>query len=315
MFNKTIQNKLDSIRNLPTMPIIISEVLSAIDNPKSSAASLSKLIEKDQALTARVLRIANSPFYGYTRKISTIDLAIVIMGFNTLKEIVLSIVIQRFFSKVNTNVFNIKEFWQYGLFCGSTARLLSRKLGYKLAGEAFVAGLMHDIGILIIAEYFTGKFKEIKSYMHTHHVSLIDAEEAILETTHPEIGAWIADKWNLPEKMVNSIRYHHTNYTYFNRNNKNSSAVIDDSDIINEIEQPLTAMVSISEWFAQILGFKNWIVESVEPEFYLSKEVFGDFAINDIMDSESAIYALKTELIDEYTKANIFNELQVNQNA
>ncbi|MBX3042626.1 MAG: HDOD domain-containing protein [Candidatus Kapabacteria bacterium] len=307
MLNKSVLHKLESIRNLPTMPIIVSEVLSAVDNPKSSAASLAKIIEKDQALTARVLRIANSPFYGYTRKISTIDLAIVIMGFNTLKEIVLSIVIQRFFSKVNTNVFNLKDFWQYGLFSGSAARLLSRKLGYKLAGEAFVAGLMHDIGVLIIAEYFTTKFKEIKQYIATHKVNLLDAEQAVLGCTHSEIGAWIADKWNLPDKMVKAIQNHHINFSYFS---KNAGAGMDD-DILSEIDQPLTAMVSLAEWFAQILGFKNWIDEPTTPEYYLSSEVFGDFSINDIMDSESAMFALRTELLDEFAKANIFNELNL----
>jgi HD-like signal output (HDOD) protein len=310
MLNKHVLNKLESIRNLPTMPIIISEVLAAVDNPKSSAASLAKIIEKDQALTGRVLRIANSPFYGYTRKISTIDLAIVIMGFNTLKEIVLSLVIQRFFSKVKTSVFNIKDFWQYGLFCGSSARLLSRKLGYKLAGEAFVAGLMHDIGILIIAEYFTPRFVEIKKYIKTHNVTLIEAEDAILECTHPEIGAWIADKWNLPEKLVSSIRNHHTNFSYFLNDSKNSR-VVDDDNIINEIDQPLTSIVSLSEWFAHLLGFTGWLENSKMPEFYLSTEVFGNLSINDIMDADSAIFALKTELLDEFSKANIFNELQV----
>jgi len=310
MLNKHVLNKLESIRNLPTMPIIISEVLAAVDNPKSSAASLAKIIEKDQALTGRVLRIANSPFYGYTRKISTIDLAIVIMGFNTLKEIVLSLVIQRFFSKVKTSVFNIKDFWQYGLFCGSSARLLSRKLGYKLAGEAFVAGLMHDIGILIIAEYFTPRFVEIKKYIKAHNVTIIEAEDAILECTHPEIGAWIADKWNLPDKLVTSIRNHHINYSYFLVDSK-KSGMADDDNIINEIDQPLTSIVSLSEWFAHLLGFTGWLENSKMPEFYLSTEVFGNLSISDIMDTDSAIYALKTELLDEFSKANIFNELQV----
>lgn len=309
MFSDKVLRKLESIRNLPTMPIIVSEVLSAVDSPKSSAASLAKIIEKDQALTARVLRIANSPFYGYSKKISTIDLAIVIMGFNTLKEIVLSIVIQRFFSKVNVDVFNLKDFWQYGLFCGSSARFLSRKLGYKLAGEAFVAGLMHDIGILIIAEYFTKQFQEIKSYMFSHKVSLIEAEKAILECTHTEIGAWIADKWNLPDKMVAALRNHHTNFTYFAKHQ--NAGLSDEDDFMNEIDQPLTAMVSLAEWFAQILGFKNWVKEPVMTEYYLSSEVFGEISINDIMDSESALFALKTELMEEFEKANIFNELQV----
>ncbi|GAB1372959.1 hypothetical protein MASR1M45_30230 [Candidatus Kapaibacterium sp.] len=310
MLTNRVKTKLESIRDLPTIPIVISEVLAAIDNPKSSAASLAKIIEKDQALTARVLRIANSPFYGYTRQISTIDLAIVIMGFNTLKEIVLSIVIQRFFSKVNTKLFNIRDFWQYGLFCGSTARLLSRKLGYKIAGEAFVAGLMHDIGIIIIAEYFTPKFKEIIKFANENNVSLIDAEQAIMECTHAEIGAWIADKWNLPDKMVTAIRNHHINYAFFAKNN-DFDAYSESDTLIRDIDQPLTAIVSLAEWFADLLGLSKWMGSLIKPDYYLSTEVFGELNSEDILDPESSLFALKAELMEEFEKANIFIELQV----
>jgi HD-like signal output (HDOD) protein len=306
MLDDKIRKKLESIRDLPTIPIVISEVLSAIDNPKMSAANLASIIERDQALTARVLRVANSPFYGFARTISTIDLAIVVMGFNTIKEIVLSLVIQRFFSKVKSKLFDINSFWHYGVFCGSTSRHLARKLGYKLAGEAFVAGLMHDIGVLIFAEYFSEAFKQIKLQVLNGDKSLIESEMELLNTTHCEVGGWIAEKWNLPPQIVQSIRNHHTNLSKFNRNSDNSVDIN-----LEEVDQPLTSLVSMSEWFSDIFGFKSWINETKKSEFYLSDEIFPDLSTHDILDPESAIFALKQEILEEYQKANIFIELKL----
>ena len=302
MLNEKILKKLESLRDLPTIPIVISEVLELIDNPKISAYQLAQIIEKDQALTARVLRIANSPYYGFSRKISTIDLAIVIMGFNTLKEIVLSLVIRRFFSKVTNKIFNIKSFWHYGLFCASSSRLLAKKLGYKIVGEAFVAGLMHDIGILIIAEYFSEEFKKIKYLVENNGIDIIDAEFKILGNTHTQIGSWIAEKWNLPEQIINAINNHHTNYKRFLPKEEFSFN-------FDRIDEQLTAIVSISEWLSAFLGFKDWIIEKKQPEFYLSDELFPQLSVYDFLDSESSFFALKQELIEEYNKAGIFSEL------
>ncbi|HRP01818.1 MAG TPA: HDOD domain-containing protein [Candidatus Kapabacteria bacterium] len=302
MLSPRIAKKLESIRDLPTVPIVISEVLSAIDDPKMSTLKLSQIIEKDQGLTARVLRVANSPFYGFSKRISTIDLAIVVMGYNALKEIVLSLVIKRFFSRISSNIFDIRTFWHYGLFCGSTSRLLARKLGYKIAGEAFVAGLMHDLGILVIAEYFSEDYKKIKLLTESGKQSRIEAEIAVLGSSHGDIGAWIADKWNLPTQISRSIKLHHTNYRKL-APTKNNQLNFD------EIEEPLTAIVSLSEWFSSLLGFKNWINEKLPIEYYLSEELFPELSEHDFLDPESAFFSLKQEMIDEYNKACIYSEL------
>ncbi len=174
MLDPKIQKKLDSIVELPTIPTVMSQVLAALDNPKLSANQLASLIERDQTLTAKVLKVANSPFYGFARKISTIDLAVVILGINVLKEIVLSLLIQKFFSRLSKSMFDVKSFWNYSLFCGAAAKLLARKLGYKLAGEAFVAGLMHDLGILIIIENFRKQFGEIRKLQKVKNISLTE---------------------------------------------------------------------------------------------------------------------------------------------
>jgi HD-like signal output (HDOD) protein len=304
MLNR-VKKKLESIRDLPTIPIVISEVLAAIDNPNTSAAHLAELIEKDQALTARVLRIANSPFYGYSRAISTIDLAIVIMGLNTLKEIVLSLIIKRFFSKITANMFDAKQFWNYSVYCGAASKLLSRKLGYKITGEAFIAGLMHDIGFLVIIEYFKADFLKM-SQIHLHaQLSHLEAEDLILGSTHAEIGAWIAERWNFPENIVEAIKNHHTHYQKFKPENGIMSLVND----FNEVQHPLTAIVSLSEWFAEINGYKTWLQSDDVTEYYLSSEIFTDD--NEVSDftNDTAFITLKEEINEEFEKAAIFGDV------
>lgn len=309
MLDPKIQKKLDALTELPTIPTVMSQVLSALDNPNLSATQLASIIERDQTLTAKVLRVANSPFYGFARRISTIDLAVVILGINVLKEIVLSLLVQKFFSRLSKNMFDVKSFWNYSLFCGSSARLIARKLGYKLAGEAFVAGLMHDLGILIIIENFRKQFGEIRKLQKTKGMSLVEAEMEILQATHSEVGLWLAEKWNLPPRLCLAIKNHHLSYKKLLPKDKNSALAEDVN--FHEIEEPLTAIVSLSEWFAQEMGFKEWDKNYTRPDYYLSSELFEDLSDEDILHPESAFELLKKEMVEEYQKAAVISDLQI----
>lgn len=306
MLDAKIRRKLESLTELPTIPTIMSQVLSALDNPKLSAAQLASIIERDQALAAKVLKVANSPFYGFARRISTIDLAVVILGVNALKEIVMSLLVQKFFSRLRASLFDVKAFWHYSVFCGAAARLLARKLGYKLAGEAFVAGLTHDIGILILIEHFRTKFTEIRKLQSTLGLPLVIAEKKVLNCTHADIGAWIAERWNLPSKLCVAISNHHISYLEIQ---KNISEMTAHEVNFNEIDQPLTAIVSMAEWFADQLGFKKWDMYIANTPYYLSKEVFEDLNEDDILSPDSAFEILKQEILEEFQKATILNEL------
>ncbi len=297
MLDDKIKNKLESLRKLPTIPVVINNVLQLIDNPKASAALIASEIERDQSLTARILRVANSPFYGFARRISTIDLAVVVMGTNTIKEIVLGLVIQKLLKNSTGEFFNIRSFWEYSLFCGSSSRFLARKLGYRLAGEAFVAGLMHDIGILILADNFSSGFKKIFETMKNENISLIDAERSIMNTDHTEIGAFIGQKWNLPEQICAAILNHHTPYYEINKEAPGLDFELD------KVSQPLTTIVSLSEWFADILNFKSWNPVSGKDKYYLSAELFDDLSEDEIYAPGSAFNVLKGEILDEYEKA------------
>jgi HD-like signal output (HDOD) protein len=272
MLNTSIRTKLESMQQLPAIPAVASIVLQAIDNPDSSGIVLAKLIERDPALTARVLAVANSPFYGFSRKISTVELAIVLLGLSTIKEIIISLILQGVFARVKNNVFDINSFWRYSVFCGSTARFFARRLGYRVAGEAFVAGLMHDVGVLIEAEYFTKEFLEIREHQLKWGVSFVEAELTVIQCTHADIGAWLAERWQLPPQLIESLYYHHSldladkeplAHASIHSNKIAVSAQEKAFYLQQEIEQPLTALVALAELFAAELGFKKW---ANEPE-------------------------------------------------
>ena len=313
MLEPKIRKKLESLTKLPTIPYVISEVLNAVDNTNLSAGALGKLVEKDQALTAKVLSVANSPFYGFSKRISTIDLAIVVIGLNSIKEIVLSLVIQKFFANVRKDVFNIKQFWHYSVFSGACSRLLARKLGYRLAGEAFVAGLMHDIGILFLVQFFTPEFKKIREVQKKEGLSLIDAEYKVIKSTHCDIGAWFAHKWNLPEQLYNSINNHHTSYLDFKMQEDSLNKELKNEEALSfaDTEQPLTAIVAMTEWFAREMGFKEWAMEDEPSALFLAKEILGEIQNHDMLNPESALEVLKQEILEEYEKAAVFNEMPV----
>lgn len=300
MLDPLIKKRLESLRKLPAIPIVVSQILRSIDDPNVNSARIAELIEKDQSLTARVLRVANSPFYGFARRISTIDLAVVVMGTNAIKEILISMIVQRFFRSTNNMFFDIQSFWQYSMFSGAASRYLARKLGYKLAGEAFVTGLMHDIGILIIADQFMNKYKKIMQLVANGNFSLIEAEQKVLNSTHCDIGAWIANKWNLPSQIVAAIQNHHTRI---------SEVDITDDDYFDfsEVDQPLTAIVSMSEWLADLMGYKNWTGEVKRSKLYVSKEVLDDISEHDVLEPGSAFQVIKNEIKKEYERASFIS--------
>jgi putative nucleotidyltransferase with HDIG domain len=210
MSPQNIKDRVQSIIQLPALPTVALEIVDLVDNPKTSASRLGKLISTDQALTAKVLKIANSPFYGFPRKISTIDFAIIVLGYDALKEIVISISLVSSLQKRPEGTFDAKAFWDHAITTGVLARRLARDLGYRVSGEVFVGGLLHDMGISIIHRYFKNEYKRIAEILADTDLTGLEAEESVLGVTHADIGAWLAERWNLPGHLVEAIRMHHT---------------------------------------------------------------------------------------------------------
>ncbi len=204
-----VQRKVRSISKLTTLPQIATTVLELVENPKTSASKLGEVISSDQVLTARILKLANSAYYGFPRRISTLNLAIVVLGFNALRDLVMSIsVIDQFTNTIDPE-WEVERFWRHAFIVGMGARQMARQQRQALAGEAFVAGLLHDIGYLVMIQHFPKIFEKTYEFARERNVPLIHAEYTLWGFSHAEIGAWLAEGWNLPEKIVRVIRFHH----------------------------------------------------------------------------------------------------------
>lgn len=200
---------LSSIRNLPAVPFIMVELSKMLDNPRTGASELGKLISKDQAMVAKILSVANSPLYGLPRRVSTIEFAIVILGFDHIKNIVIALSMMEAFKSKEDKNWNRRTFWLHSLITASAAKRIADDLGYRKSGEAFTCGLLHDLGISVIQRYFYDGFKEIISLVNEQQIRYTNAEKNVLGISHQEIGQFLIEKWNLPISLGDAILFHH----------------------------------------------------------------------------------------------------------
>lgn len=204
-----IRDKVQTILQLPALPAIAEEVVEMVENPRTSAAQLGKVISADQGLTTKVLKIANSAFYGFPRKISTVDFAIIVLGFDALREIVISISLVSALQKKGNAEFDTQGFWDHAIYSGAIARRLARDLGYRVTGEVFVGGLLHEMGISILHQHFNSEYAKIVRMVNETEMTWLEAEKKVLGATHAEMGGWLAERWNFPNTLVEAIAKHH----------------------------------------------------------------------------------------------------------
>jgi len=206
-----IKKTIKEIRSLPTLPTVALQVMDLLSNPKTSVQDLSKIISLDQSLSTTTLKLVNSAYYGFPRQISTINHALVILGFNEIRNITFAISVLRAFPETFTSgVFNRKKFWQHSIGCGLAAKIIAETLRYRASGEAFIAGLIHDVGKIILEQYLHPSFLEVIKIVRSEKLSMFEAERKVLKITHAEIGAWLAREWNLPPRIEEAIKFHHT---------------------------------------------------------------------------------------------------------
>ncbi len=203
------QVALASVYNLPAMSATMLEVSQLLDDPSTNTTVLSKVIGKDQGLSTKVLSIANSPLYGLTRKVSTIDFAILIIGYQDIKNIVVALTMVESFKNKSDKYLDQNEFWTHSMIAGTAAKKIAEDLGHKIGSEAFVAGLLHDLGVPVMHKFFRDEFAAIVTEIEEQETELLVTEEKHLGMTHQEIGKFLATKWHLPEHLSNAIEFHH----------------------------------------------------------------------------------------------------------
>ena len=186
------------------------KILRQIADEKSSMENISKTIERDPSLAANILKVSNSPYYGVRQKVASLKLALTILGLNEVINMVTSISIIRMFpSRRKAGEFNRSKFWRHSFGCALAAQMLATEMRFSTEGVEFVAGLIHDIGKLILDQYFHPKLKEIWSLKEKEDVPLLEAETRVMGVDHAVLGSWLAQSWQLPPVLVDSIMYHH----------------------------------------------------------------------------------------------------------
>lgn len=206
----TLEELVARVEDLPALPAVVTQVMRLIEDPDSTAADLNAVISRDQALTAKVLRLANSAYYGFARRVGTVTEAVVLLGFNTIRNLVLAASVSNVLQREAPGYHLARgELWRHSLTSAMAARLLARKARFRAAEEAFVAGLLHDIGKLILSQYVGQAYQELLDRVAQSGLPFMEAERQVLGFDHAQAGGLVAEKWNLPEALVEAISCHH----------------------------------------------------------------------------------------------------------
>ena len=197
------------IDSLPSLPTIVSQVLRVTGDPESSANDLMRAILPDQSMCATILKIANSAFFGLPRQVSTLEKAVMVLGFNEVKNIVLGKAIFNSFKELSANnQTTIEKFWQHSFTCGLAAKILAERI--KLSpSELFIAGLIHDIGKLAMLITFPTIYSHLLEVEEENWTENCAREQELFFISHDEVAHTMLQRWLFPPELTKAVGYHH----------------------------------------------------------------------------------------------------------
>lgn len=201
----------DVVRNLddlPSLPAVVMELLNSIDQEDVDISVLAKKVSHDQALTAKTLRLANSSLYGLQVKVTTIQQAITYLGFQTTRNLITAAAVTGYFAQGHCPGFDDKAFWRHSIATAACARVLARHMRFN-QDYAFTAGLLHDIGRLVLVSCFPNQYSMTIAYREEHDCYLLAAERQVLGVDHVQAGVALAEHWNFSDTMRQAIAWHH----------------------------------------------------------------------------------------------------------
>ena len=202
---------ISQIESMPTLPTVALRVLEVTSSPGSSATDLMEIIGPDVSLTTKILKIANSPFYGLTREVSSLQHAVTVLGFKEIRNLVISTVaFESFKNFKQEDKFDIKRFWRHSFCCGLAAKIIAIELKSS-SNELFVAGLIHDIGKLVMYITFPAEFLKLVDMISPLKLkyTAFEAEKSVFEMIHDEVGMKLLQKWLFPESLITAVGFHH----------------------------------------------------------------------------------------------------------
>jgi len=210
MAPQKLEQIINSIDRLRPMPSSVERIIRALDNPMSTASLISEYIGLDQALAATILQMANTAALGYGPSCTSLDDAVMRLGFKRIKTIVFGAAAS---GPLNHRLpgyrYGAGDLWNHSVACAASAQWISRALRYPNPEEAYVAGLLHDIGKLILDQFVLADYYQIIQLMHRRRLRLWQVEEELFGVNHAGVGGMASQKWHFPENLVDAIQYHH----------------------------------------------------------------------------------------------------------
>lgn len=199
---------------LMSLPNVYSQIVAALNHPSSSAARIAAAISKDASLTVRLLRLVNSPMYGFSGRIDSISRAVSLLGTDELSSLVLGVTVVRQFTGIPSDLLNMDTFWRHSILCGLFAKELAEQLGEQGIEKYFSGGLLHDIGRLIMLDRMPAQYGRSIMRGRQEHLPMYRAEQDCLQTDHSIVGKLLAMRWRLPAELTRMIGGHHSPNMY-----------------------------------------------------------------------------------------------------
>ncbi len=212
--DSAFQDRLERIKKLPTLPLVLYKLDEAVQDPDSDITQVTGIIEDDPAIMARILKVANSVFYTTEKRITDLRTAVVVMGLRAVHNIALSTSVFSTFPPGKGSQMDRAAFWKHSIYTAVATEVLSTHAtsreasGYR-RDELHLAGLMHDIGKIVLEQFFHSDFSRALELCRKEEVPLHLAENRVLGADHAQVGAWLGGKWNLSQEVIEVVRWHH----------------------------------------------------------------------------------------------------------
>ncbi len=257
----SLDDIVKNLEDLPSLPAVVMELLSAIDQEDVDISVLAKKVSHDSALTAKTLRLANSSLYGLQVKVTTIQQAITFLGFQTTRNLITAAAVTGCFAEGQCAGFDDKAFWRHSIATAACCKVIARRLHFN-QDYAFTAGLLHDIGRLVLVSGYPRQYEAVMAYRGQNDAYVLDAERAVMGVDHVLAGLALAEHWNFSDTMKLAIAHHHdpdapgagllASIVHV------ANAVVHALDISRE-EDDLAPAVSPAAWTALGLNEEAWL--------------------------------------------------------
>ncbi|KAB0671903.1 HDOD domain-containing protein [Oryzomonas sagensis] len=234
--NQELETLIMNASDLPTIPVVATKVMQMIGSETTTSEELAKIVAADPAVAARVLKISNSSFYGCQRQIQTLSHAIMILGFSTLKSLVVAASVKQVYKPYGLTE---KMLWEHSFGAGLAARIIAGVTRLVNEEEAFLGGLFHDIGKIIMNTMDSQQFQAVMQKCYNDRISFLEAERQVYPYSHADVGALVIKKWNFPTILMQAVQKHHT---------------FDFADDEDPYQMRLTSVVGLANLFCHRVG-------------------------------------------------------------